>query len=153
MSTGSDLRIERFDLTMQDAFRDLVLDGMAERWGVVDASLNTDLVDIDRYYVNDCVLVALDGDTVVGTGILLLRGAQGVIVRMSVHPRHRRKGIATQVLAGLVNYAKRCDVRHIVVETNADWVGARSLYETFGFGFTHSAPSAFGLETFYELLI
>jgi hypothetical protein len=85
VSAGNDLRIERFDPSMQDAFRALVLDGMAERWGAVDESLNTDLDDIDNQYENDCVLVAVDGVTVVGTGILLIRATEGEIVRMSVY--------------------------------------------------------------------
>ena len=85
MSLGDDIRIGRFDLGMQEAFRLLVLDGMAERWGSVDESLNTDLDDIDAHYANDCVLVALNGALVVGTGILLLRVAEGEIVRMSTH--------------------------------------------------------------------
>jgi GNAT superfamily N-acetyltransferase len=138
---------------MQDAFRTLVLDGMAERWGAVDESLNTDLDDIDSHYESECVLVALKGATVIGTGILLFRAAEGEIVRMSVHPDYRRRGIATQVLTELVNLATGYGVKRIVVETNAMWIEARNLYEAFGFRVTHSAPGAFGRETFYELLI
>ena len=138
---------------MQDAFRTLVLDGMAERWGAVDESLNTDLDDIDTHYDNDCVLVAVDSATVVGTGVLLIRETEGEIVRMSVHRDYRRRGIARQVLAELVNLATGYGVKRIVVETNAKWIEARNLYEAFGFKITHSAPGAFGRETFYELLI
>jgi GNAT superfamily N-acetyltransferase len=153
VTDGNGIRIERFDPAMQDAFRTLVLDGLAERWGAVDESLNTDLSDVDSHYDSDCVLVAVDSATVVGTGILLLRDAEGEIVRMSVHRNYRRRGIATQVLAELVDLADRRGVRRVVVETNAKWIEARNLYETFGFRFTHSAPGAFGRETFYELLI
>jgi ribosomal protein S18 acetylase RimI-like enzyme len=137
---------------MQDAVRRLVLDGMAERWGVVDESLNTDLDDIDTHYGSDCVLIAVDGVTVVGTGILLLRAKEGEIVRMSVHRNYRRRGIARQVLAELVDFATAHGVKRIVVETNAKWIEARNLYEAFGFKFTRSAPGAYGRETFYELL-
>lgn len=152
MSAGEDIRIERFDPTRQDAFRTLVLDGMAERWGVVDESLNTDLDDIDAHYGSACVLIAVDGATVVGTGILLIRATEGEIVRMSVHRDYRRRGIAKQVLGELVKRATGYGVKRIVVETNAKWIEARSLYEAFGFKVTHSAPGAFGRETFYELL-
>jgi len=153
VSAGNDIRTARFDHGMQDAFRLLVLDGMTERWGSVDESLNTDLDDIDTHYGNDCVLVALDGALVVGTGILLLRAAEGEIVRMSVHRDYRRRGIATQLLAELLHLASEYGVIRIVVETNAKWTEARNLYETAGFTFTHSAPGAFGRESFYELLI
>jgi GNAT superfamily N-acetyltransferase len=138
---------------MKEAFRLLVLDGMAERWGSVDESLNTDLDDIDAHYASNCVLVALDGALVVGTGILLLRGAEGEIVRMSTHREYRRCGIATQLLAELVHQASEYGVIRIVVETNAKWKEARRLYESYGFKFTHSSPGAFGRESFYELLI
>lgn len=151
VTDGFGIRIEHFDPAMQDAFRTPVLDGMAERWGAVDESLNTDLADVDSHYENDCVLVAVDSATVIGTGILLVRDAEGEVVRMSVHRNHRRRGIATQVLAELVDLANRHGVRRIVVETNAKRVEARNLYETYGFRFTHSAPGAFGRETFYEL--
>lgn len=138
---------------MQDAFRTLVLDGIAERWGAVDESLNTDLDDINSHYGSDRVLIAVDGATVVGTGILLIRATEGEIVRMSVHRNYRRRGIARRVLVELVNLAAGYGVERIVVETNAKWIEARSLYEGFGFKFTHSAPGAFGRESFYELLV
>lgn len=153
MSAGADIRIERFNSALQDAFRTLVLDGMAERWGVVDESLNTDLDDIETHYGNDCVLVAIDGATVVGTGILLIRATEREIVRMSVHRDYRRLGVARQLLAELVHQASGYGGKRIVVETNADWIEARNLYEASGFTFTHSAPGAFGRETFYEILI
>jgi GNAT superfamily N-acetyltransferase len=138
---------------MQEAFRLLVLDGMADRWESVDESLNTDLDEIDAHYGDDCVLVALDGALVVGTGILLLRAPEGEIVRMSVHRDYRRRGIATQLVADLLHFASEHGLTRIVVETNAKWKEARNLYEASGFLFTHSAPGAFGRESFYELLI
>jgi GNAT superfamily N-acetyltransferase len=138
---------------MQEAFRLLVLDGMAERWGSVDESLNTDLDHIDTHYGSDCVLVALDGDQVVGTGILVVRAGDGEIVRMSVHRDHRRRGTATRLLETLLHLAPEYGVHRIVVETNAKWTEARGLYEASGFKFTHSAPGTFGLEAFYELRV
>ena len=153
VNTGSDIQIAPFDHAMQNAFRSLVLEGMAERWGSVDESLNTDLNDIAAHYAEDYVLVALDGALVVGTGILLIRAAEGEIVRMSVRRDYRRRGIATQLLAKLVHLASEYGVNRIVVETNAKWREAQNLYEAAGFKFTHSAPGDFGPETFYELLI
>jgi hypothetical protein len=43
VSADDDIRIARIDPAMQDAFRPLVLDGMAESWGSIDESLNTHL--------------------------------------------------------------------------------------------------------------
>ena len=119
VSLGDDIRIAHFDPEMQESFRLLVLDGMAERWGVVDESLNADLDNIDRHYGRDCVLVALDGEQVVGTGILVLGAGEWEIVRMSVHRDHRRSGIATRLLEKLLRHAPEYGVNRIVVETNA----------------------------------
>jgi GNAT superfamily N-acetyltransferase len=153
VSSGDHIRIARFGDEMQEAFRLLVLDGMAEHWGSVDETLNTDLHDIGAHYCNDLVLVALAGEVLVGTGILLLRAVEGEIVRMPVHRDYRRRSIATQIVAELLNLASESGVSRIVVETNAKWKDARGLYEASGFAFTHSAPGAFGRESFYEFLI
>jgi ribosomal protein S18 acetylase RimI-like enzyme len=138
---------------MQGAFRLLVLEGMAERWGSIDESLNRDLDDVDTHYGSDCVLVALDGPQIVGTGVLLLRAVEGEIVRMSVHRDYRRRGIARRLVAELLQVASENGVSRIVVETNAEWTEAQDLYEASGFAFTHSSPGAFGRENFYELMI
>jgi GNAT superfamily N-acetyltransferase len=148
-----DIRIVPFDPAFQDAFRLLVLDGMAERWGAVDASLNSDLDDIEVSYDGHSVLVALDGALVVGSGILMLRTPEGEIVRMAVQRDYRRRGIATRLLSELIYLASARGINRIVVETNARWTEARNLYEKVGFKFTHLAPGAFGDESFYELTI
>ena len=151
VSAGDDIRIVAFAPALQDAFRRLVLDGMAERWGTVDQSLNTDLDDIAISYDGDCVLAALEGALVVGTGILLLRVPEGEIVRMAVQRDYRRRGIATRILTELIGLASERGVNRIVVETNARWTEARNLYEKSGFEFSHSVPGAYGVESFYEL--
>jgi GNAT superfamily N-acetyltransferase len=117
----------------------------------VDASLNPDLSDVDGRYGKDIVLVALDGERVVGTGILVLQPAAGEIVRMSVHRDYRRRGIATEVLSVLVQEGRAHGAKHIVVETNAIWNDARAFYEEAGFTLTHYAAGNFGREAFYVL--
>jgi GNAT superfamily N-acetyltransferase len=145
------LRIAHFRPSMQEAFQWLVLDGLAERWGSVDEFLNPDLRDIDARYGEDIVLVALDDEQVVGTGILVLRPTAGEIVRMSVHRAHRRRGIASMLVSSLLQLARAQDVGHIEVETNANWTDARAFYEKLGFTFSHCAPGDFGQEALYEL--
>jgi GNAT superfamily N-acetyltransferase len=145
------LRIVPFDPAFQGAFRMLVLEGMAERWGTVDASLNPDLDDVEESYDGDSVLVAVDSGLVVGTGILMVRAPEGEIVRMAVQRAYRRRSIATRLLSELICLASERGINRIVVETNAKWSEARDLYEKAGFKFTHLAPGAFGDESFYEL--
>jgi ribosomal protein S18 acetylase RimI-like enzyme len=82
------------------------------------------------------VLVAVDSVAVVGTGTLLIRATEGEVVRMSVHRDYRRRGIARQVLADLVNRATGYGVKRIVVETDAEWIEAQKLYEAFSFNCT-----------------
>lgn len=153
MDVENDIRIVPFDPAFQDAFRRLVLDGMAERWGKVDSSLNADLDDIEMSYNGDRVLVALDSALVVGTGILMLRTPEGEIGRMAVKRDYRRRGIATRLLSDLICLASEHGIKRIAVETNAEWTEARSLYEKAGFKFTHLASGPFGDESFYELTI
>jgi GNAT superfamily N-acetyltransferase len=145
------VRIELFRSTLQASFRQLVLDGLAEHWGEVDESLNPDLEAIASSYQNDIVLVAVETEQLVGTGVLVLRSPAGEIVRMSVHQDHRRRGIGGALASALVQSARVQGLDHVVVETNAAWSGARSFYEQSGFTLTHFAPGTFGSEAFYKM--
>jgi GNAT superfamily N-acetyltransferase len=145
------IRITDFRPEMQDAFRSLILAGMSDRWGSVDGSLNADLNDIGAHYDQDVVLVALRGEEVVGTGILVCRPAEAEIVRMSVDREHRRRGIGASLVSALLERARVLGVEHVVVETNAKWTDARVMYERAGFTLTHVAPGDFGPEAFFGL--
>ncbi len=145
------VRIESFRPELQSPFRQLVLDGLAEHWGEVDESLNPDLEAIASFYQDDIVLVAVETEQLVGTGVLVLRPPVGQILRMSVHRDHRRRGIGATLVSALVQSARDHGVERLVVETNAAWRDARSLYEQLGFVFTHYAPGEFGSESFYEM--
>jgi GNAT superfamily N-acetyltransferase len=136
---------------MQAAFRQLVLDGLAEHWGEVDESLNPDLEDVAFSYRDDTVLVAIEAGQPIGTGILVLQPPAGQIVRMSVHRDHRRRGIGATLMAVLIQSARDHGIDHLVVETNAAWTEARTFYEMSGFTFSHYAPGTFGSEAFYEM--
>jgi GNAT superfamily N-acetyltransferase len=136
---------------MQSAFRQLVLDGLAEHWGEVDETLNPDLEDVGFTYRNDVVLVAVEAGRPVGTGILVFQPPAGEIVRMSVHRDRRRRGIGATLVSALIRSARAQGLDHLVVETNAAWTEARSFYEQTGFRFTHAAPGTFGSEAFYEM--
>lgn len=145
------VQIESFRPAWQSCFRELVLDGLAEHWGEVDDSLNPDLDDVASNYAGDIVLVAVEAEHLVGTGILVLCPPVGQIVRMSVHKAHRRRGIGTALVSALVQSARDHGIARLVVETNAGWKDARSFYERSGFVFTHDAPGEFGSEAFYQM--
>ena len=100
ISTGDNLWIDRFNPAMQDASdRSCSLDWRSAR-GSVDRSLNADLNDVGTHYGKDCVLVALDVDQVVGTGIVC-----------SDLPKGRSCGCQSTVIIGDVEL-QRTSSRH-----------------------------------------
>lgn len=129
----SDIRVRALEARDQDGARRVVLEGMRERWGTLDETLNPDLSDIARAYADGAFLVAECGGAIVGTGGLLPRGDRSVeIVRMSTLRAYRRRGIARLVLTSLVAEARRRDLSRVVLATNLDWREAIALYEAFG---------------------
>jgi GNAT superfamily N-acetyltransferase len=130
------LVIRRFRPSDQDAARQLILAGLAEHFGHVDAARNPDLHDIRASYLaqGDTFLVAQCGADLVGTAALVAAAASsGRVVRMSVHSTFRRRGIARALLARLVSLARRRGMRELLVETNNDWQAAIALYARNGF--------------------
>ena len=59
------------------------------------------------------------------------------IVDIQVHPHHRRRGVATALLARVVEEANRRGNSRVWLETEGDDpVGARRFYEQLGFRLT-----------------
>jgi GNAT superfamily N-acetyltransferase len=145
----SAVAIARFRAEDQDAVRALVLDGLRERWGALDPSLNADLDDIARTYAADhVVLVAhVDGE-LVGTGTLLLRAGAGEIVRMSVATPRRRTGIGRALVDALLAEARGRGLTRVVLETTAAWTDAVTFYERCGFTITHEETGSFGRDVY-----
>jgi ribosomal protein S18 acetylase RimI-like enzyme len=136
--------IEAFTPADQDAVRALVLDGLRERWGGLDPSLNADLDDIARSYAGAVVLVARLDDRVVGTGTLVLRPEAGEIVRMAVAADVRRRGIGRALVDALLDAARARALTQVVLETTAEWTDAVGFYEGCGFACTHVEIGRFG---------
>jgi len=132
--------------------RELVLEGLAGRWGHLDEDLNADLVDIGAAYQAGTTLTAWVGDRLVGTGTLMPRGDDvAEVLRMSTAPDSRGRGAATLLLRELLDEARRRGVRTVILETSADWLDARRLYERNGFVFDREEDGQFGRESFYRL--
>jgi ribosomal protein S18 acetylase RimI-like enzyme len=134
--------------------RALVLAGLGERWGHVDAALNPDLDDIAATYAAGVILVAWLGAEVVGTGVVNPRtDFEHEILRMSVATKCRRQGIGRRLLADLVSAAESAGARRIVLETTATWSEAIALYTAFGFQFSHEEEGAFGPDAYFSLAL
>lgn len=137
----------------QAAVRALVLAGLAERWGEVDAALNPDLDDIATAFAGGRTLVGeLDG-SVVATGTLLPRGGgRAEILRMSVDRNLRRHGIGRRILDELLATARRWPgVRTVVLETTSSWTDAVAFYRSYGFRPIDEADRGRGCDTWFAL--
>lgn len=120
----------------QDAVRRLILQGLGEHFGFVDETLNPDLEDIQRTYVDagGAFFVAEEDGEIVGAGCLLYESeTEGRIVRMSTAGTHRRKGVASQILRALIGEGKRRGLKSIIIATEPHWSDAVGFYRNNGF--------------------
>ena len=146
------ISIKLFKNEDQDAVRKLILDGLAEHWGEIDPALNPDLNDIGASYNDGTFLVAwLDGE-VIGSGAWIPRSNQIVeIVRMSVGPEFRRRGIGRRILERLCEQARDAGYKRIVLETTSAWTDSIEFYKRSGFRITRRQRGPFGGEVHFAL--
>lgn len=120
----------------EEAARQLILDGLEERFGFLDSSLNPDLAAIIRSYSEDggVFLVGIYNHAVVCTGALTReQAAVGRIQRMSVKKSCRRAGLAKLMIQALEERARRQGYKEIVLETNNEWHSAIEFYKSKGY--------------------
>ena len=130
--------IERLKAEDATAALSVIVAGLTERWGYYEPSFNPDLEDFTGHYRESFILVARQGRTVVGTGILQPTGPESAqILRMSVDKNLRRAGIGSLILDGLLQIADERGVRSITLETTASWESAVEFYKSRGFTPTH----------------
>lgn len=117
--------------------RNLILAGMRERWGdQFDPAANPDTDDLWGNYIaaGAEILVVEEGGDLVATGTLIPEaGGAGRILRMSVHGRHRRQGLARRMVAELLQRAARRGLDPVLVTTDTPWPDAVALYRSCGF--------------------
>lgn len=107
---------------------------LEERWGVLDLSLNPDILDIKSSFHEGLFVVALDAGNVVGTGGILPETATSArVVRMTVSRERRGAGIGTLILDYLVQEALKRDNTSLVLETTETWESAIAFYLRYGF--------------------
>lgn len=129
-------QIRPFHPTDQSAAQQLILEGLREHWGTLDPTLNPDLNDIMASYVQagHAFFVAEEGGVLIGTGALLAEApGVGRIVRVSVSPAQRRRGLGRAISEYLIAAARRRGCHTLLVETTGTWTAAIRLYETCGF--------------------
>lgn len=120
----------------EEAARQLILDGLEERFGFLDHSFNHDLKNITQNYCQDggVFLIGLHDNAVVCTGALTGEGiTAGRIQRMSVEKSHRRTGVAQLMIQELEEKASQKGYRELVLETNNEWHSALEFYKKMGY--------------------
>jgi GNAT superfamily N-acetyltransferase len=138
MNQSQDINILPFQSEYQAEVKNLILAGLAEHWGTLDPTKNPDLHDITRTYANGIFLVAWQNNQIIGTGALLPKSNDTAeIVRMSVIPNMRRKGIGRKILQKLCERAKFEGYKRLVLETTETWHEVIEFYKQFGFQVTH----------------
>ncbi len=134
----SDLIIRSFQPEDQTAVKNLVLDGLKDRWNKLDPFKNPDLDDIGATYAGGFFRVAVWDGRIVGTGVLIPHAeGEAEICRMSVAPSFRRRGIGSAILRRLMDDARSAGYRKIILETTSTWNDAVAFYQKHGFRITH----------------
>ena len=150
--SGGTVEVRELRPELADAARSLVLAGLGEHWGHVDPALNPDLDDLSATYAAGSVLVACDGERVVGTGTIVPRGHRSAeIVRMSVAPAYRRTGLGRRLVLELVERARGWGMDRVVLETSAHWTDVVEFNRRCGFVQAHFEDGEFGRDAWFEM--
>lgn len=121
------------------AIRELIIDGLAQRWGSYDASKNADLEAFESAYEEQCFVAARSGGRVIGCGALVKESTEAArIVRMSVANTWQRRGIGRSIVRALINMAREYQFKEVRVETTTGWRSAVGLYVAEGFVINHT---------------
>jgi GNAT superfamily N-acetyltransferase len=87
------------------------------------------------------VVVFYESEIAVGCGAFREKESDSVeIKRMYVHPDHRKKGIASQVLAELERWAAEINYPYTVLETGKKQPEAIALYQKSGYSIIPNYP-------------
>ncbi len=62
---------------------------------------------------------------------------RAVIMRIAVHPDHRGEGVATRLIAALLDHLRKMKVSEVELDVEIVKTGAIGLYEKFGFQRRH----------------
>ena len=120
----------------EQAARRLVLDGLGERFGFIDALLNPDFRTITAHYPQrgHVFLVAESAGRLVGTtGLVFESGRAARVVRVSVHSSERRRGVARTLLPCAARRASARGAEELRVATEPEWEDAVAFYRSEGF--------------------
>ena len=81
----------------------------------------------------DTYFVYVDHGYIMGYAVLRILADEGEIQRIGVYPDYRRQGIARKLMDTMVTFARARGVRAIALEVRESNLGARNLYDSYGF--------------------
>ena len=79
------------------------------------------------------VVVATEGQELIGFGIMVYRYESAYLCLFAVEPSRRRRGIGSAILAWLERVAAVAGIQRLALEARADNVRALSFYEKHGY--------------------
>ena len=133
----SELRIRRDKLTGQKV-ADLLRDHLREMYEITPAQ-SVHALDLKALRSPGITFwSAWEGRELVGCGALKeLDAGHGEIKSMRTAPAHRGKGVASKMLAHIIEEARRRGFRELSLETGStqEFLAARALYERYGFAY------------------
>lgn len=78
------------------------------------------------------LLLQVDGHEA-GFAVFRVVADEAELLTIAVRPAHRRKGLARQLLAAVIDHVRSAGARSLFLEVGVDNPAARSLYEAQGF--------------------
>ena len=81
----------------------------------------------------DTYFVYADHGAILGYAVVRILADEGEIQRIGVYPNYRRQGIARELMDAMVAFARARGVRAIALEVRESNLGARKLYDSYGF--------------------
>ena len=79
------------------------------------------------------------------------RNISATILKVAVHPEHRRQGIATNLLNKLIVILKNRQIVEVDVVVDIEWKPAISLYKKVGLEIVSTIPQISNDTDFYEM--
>ena len=87
-----------------------------------------------------CIVVEREG-RVVGYAILSVAASEAHILNLCVHPNFRKHGYGERLLASLIDYSRKAEVREMFLEVRPSNTAAIALYRKKGFRHIANRPS------------